>query len=281
MKLSRPFVKITSILLLVVYSGCATVVDPPYTGVNPSNPQFERGMACLPLDMFGDLLSKLPQLLLWNRRYGNHQISAETEQAMADFIEEYGLKDVKVRINQWAPHKEIGRLITNPHIGWPYKIIFFPSTLIVSLIARPLSGLLISDYFDPGSNTIHVFSNDKAIALHEAGHAWDFSTQEYKGTYSLVRIFPGVNLFQEGAATGEAMHYLEKTEQYEELIESYKVLYPAYATYIFSYLPLALPAYFGGVLIGHWVGRSAARDKAWQLQVEGKWPLKESPKGVS
>ena len=223
-----------------------------------------------PLDLFGDLLSKLPQLLFWNRQYGNHQITPETEAVMAEFMNHYDMTDVKVRLNQWAPHKELGRLIKNPHIAWPYKILYFPSTLIVSLIARPFSGLLISDYFDPGSNTINIFSDDPAIALHEAGHALDFMRAEYKGTYALARVAPGVNLFQEGIATNEAMFYLEEQGQYEDLLRSYKVLYPAYATYVIAYLASAPPAYFGAILLGHWVGRSAAKDKEWQLKMEGK-----------
>lgn len=255
-------------LSICLLSGCATM-PPPYTGVNPENSQFERGMPFAPLDFFGDLLSKLPQLLFWNRRFGNHQISAETEKEIADFITHYEMTDVKVRINQWAPHKELARLVKNPHIAWPYKILYFPSTLIVSLIGRPLSGLLISDYYDPASNTIHIFSDHPAIALHEAGHALDFHRAEYKGTYALARMAPGVNLFQEGIATSEAMYYLEEREEYEELLDAYRILYPAYATYVISYISASPPAYIGAVILGHWVGRSAAADKRWKLETEG------------
>lgn len=270
MKRSMGF-RALSLFVLLAYSGCAMPIRQAYQGKNPSNPQFERGISVPPLDMFGDLLSKFPQLLLWNRKYGNHQITAETELALSEFIDAHNLKDVKVRINQWAPHKELGRVVKNPHIAWGYKILFFPSTLITSLIARPFSGLLISDYYDPASNTIHIFSDDPAIALHEAGHAWDFSEADYKGTYALARIVPGVNLFQEGMATEEAMIYLEKREEYDQLLRAYRVLYPAYSTYIFSYFALSTPAYIGAILIGHWVGRTAAKDKEWQLRTEGKY----------
>ena len=135
-------------VVLQLLSGCASYTV-PYSGKNPDNPQFERGMPILPLDFLGDTLSKLPQLFLWNLKYGNHRVSPETEQALAEFVEHYQLPDVKLRLNQWAPHKELGRLFTNKSIAWPYRILFFPSTLIVSLLARPLSGLVFSDYFDP------------------------------------------------------------------------------------------------------------------------------------
>lgn len=261
----------------VSFSGCASIIKQPYSGTNPNNPQFERGISVPPLDMFGDLLSKLPQLLFWDRRYGNHQITPRTEQKLEEFLTYYKIKDVRVRLNQWAPHKEIARLVKNPHIAWPYKILYFPSTLITSSLARPFSGFLISDYYDPGSNTIHIFSDDPAIVLHEAGHALDFARAEYKGTYALARIAPGVNLFQEGIATSEAMYYLEDKGDYEELIRSYKILYPAYATYAVAYISAAPPAYIGAILLGHWIGRSAAKDKEWQLKTEGKMKKFSAP----
>ncbi len=265
------------VLVLGTYliTGCA--YHAPYVGVNPENPQFERGRPVPPLDFFGDLISKIPQLLFWTWKYGNHNISPKTEKARAAFIVHHpALKDVKITINQWAPHKEIGRLFTNKHIGWPYKIIFFPSTLIVSILGRPLSGLIISDYYDPGSNTINIFSDEIPIALHESGHAYDFATAEYKGTYALARIVPGVNLVQENLATEEAIFYLEETKQYDELIRAYKILYPAYSTYIISYLSANPVAFIGAITLGHIVGRYKAKEKREELIIERKWDP-ESP----
>lgn len=264
--------KIFTVLLALqlMFTGCATFKN-PYTGVNPQNKQFERGMVVPPLDFFGDMLSKLHQLLFWNRNYGNHRVSENTEAMIAKFLTDRDLRDVKVSINQWAPHKEIVRLVKNPHIAWPYKLLFFPSTLIVSTIGRPLSGFLISDYYDPGSNTIHLFSDDISIALHEAGHAYDFSIQKYKGTYGLIRMVPGINLIQEANATDEAMFYLEEQEFYHELIDAPKTLYPAYATYIASYISGAPAPLIGALLMGHHFGSMRGDDIKADLVVQGKF----------
>lgn len=268
------FRSLAACLLIVLHlvSGCA--YHSPYVGVNPENPQFERGRPFPPLDFFGDLISKLPQLLFWTRKYGNHNISPETEQAVAEFIEHYQLNEVKVRINQWAPHKELSRLVTNKQLGWPYKILFFPATLIVSILARPFSGLLFSDYYDPGPNTINLFSDEIPIALHEAGHARDFAESEFKGTYALARILPGVNLVQENLATEEALVFLEQEKKYESLIRAYQILYPAYATYAIAYLSVSPIAYVGAITLGHIIGRYKAREKKEQLKVEGRWEEK-------
>lgn len=256
------------LVFVLNFVGCA--FQPPYSGTRVDNPQFERGYPFPPLDILGDLLSKPYQLLFWTTKYGNHKISQATEAELEEFLNHYQLTDVKVRLNQWAPHKEIGRLITNKHIAWPYKIFFFPSTLIVSLLARPFSGLLISDYYDPGSNTINIFSDEVAIALHEAGHAKDFAMQEAKGTYALARAFPFVNLVQEELATDEALYYLEKKEKYDQLLRAYKILYPAYATYVVSYFSSSPVALIGAISIGHWIGRAQAHDKEAELKMAGK-----------
>lgn len=78
-------------------------------------------------------------------------------------------------------------------------------------------------------------------------------------------MLPGVNLFQEQVATEEAIYYLESTGDYREMLDAYKTLYPAYATYIVGYLSSAPPAYLGAILLGHVYGRFTAREKEWQL----------------
>ena len=133
------------------------------------------------------------------------------------------------------------------------------------LIGRPFGGLLINDYYDPGSNTINIFSDHPAIALHEAGHALDFSCKELKGTYALGRILPGMNLFQESVASEETLLYFEQKKQYEKLLQGYKILYPAYATYLIAYFSAPPPAYIGAIIVDHWAGRFKAREKKWQL----------------
>lgn len=249
-------------------SGCA--YTSPYVGKNPQNPQFERGASFPPLDFLGDLLSKPYQLLFWTSRYGNHRVSSETERLLAQYLSDKGLLDVKVRINQWAPLQEVGRVFRNRHIAWPYKILFLPSTLIASILGRPFSGFLISDYYDPASNTINIFSDEIAIALHEGGHAKDFASRRWKGTYALTRLLPGINVFQEATASDEAFYYLESIENYDELFRAYRILYPAYSTYVVNYISSSPFALLGTLTFGHIVGRTEAYEKRWQLEDEGK-----------
>ncbi len=67
------------------------------------------------------------------------------------------------------------------------------------------------------------------------------------------------------------MFYLEEQKHYDQLIRSYKILYPAYATYAVAYLASSPIAYVGAITFGHIIGRYKAREKKEQLIVERRW----------
>lgn len=228
----------------------------------------ERGASLPPLDYLANFLSIPIKILLWNSRYGTHNISDRTENELSRFIEKYELYDVKIRLNQWAPIQEMGRIVRNSEVGFPYRILGIPFSFITSATGRLLGGLVFSDYYDPFSNTIHIYSDDVAIALHEAGHAKDFEKQRLKGTYALVRTFPGVNLVQELIATQEAFEYLDFYGTDEDRIRAPRVLYPAFATYAGSYLQAVPFAWVGALVGGHFYGW--LRSKYIREEIEAK-----------
>lgn len=253
--------------VFVCLSGCATsgTTMPRRTTVD-----IERGMPIPPLDAIASALGGLNKLLLWNPKFANHNVSSKTEAVLADFMNRYELYDVKVRINQFAPIDELKRLFTNNRVAWPYRILGIPTTLISSATGRLFAGLLSSDYYDPFSNTIHIFSDDPSIALHEAGHAKDFQKQSFRGTYAFLRTFPGVNLAQELVATHEAFDYLELHGTDEEKIRAPRVLYPAFATYAGSYLQGIPFGWVGALAGGHFYGWTRSRYKREELAARPK-----------
>ena len=145
----------------------------------------------------------------------------------------------------------------NRYVAWPYRLLLgFPITLVFDVL---LPGRLFpwGDYYNPYTNTVHLYSDHPAVALHEAGHVHDFASRRHKGTYAAVRLIPFVDLYQEYKATKEAIGYLKETENLPTELAAYKILYPAYGSYAGSYLfpPIGT---LGGVLLGHAAGRSAA-----------------------
>ncbi len=240
--------------------GCATTV--PYTGVGP-HPQLQRGAPVPPIDFLGNVLALPTKLLLWNWKFDNHDISAATEATLVKYLHDRELplmKETTFRLNQYRPIEDLSRLIHNHAVAWPYRAVFgLPVTLIFDVL---LPGRLFpwGDYYNPYTNTAHLYSDHPAIILHEAGHAHDFATQHFKGTYAAVRLVPFVDLYQEFQATDEAIEYLIETGDRATELSAYKILYPAYGTYVGGYTLPPFGLLF--VVFGHIYGRTVARQRA-------------------
>ena len=257
-----------ALLLSVTLVGCATT-PPPYTGQGP-HPQIERGARVPPVDFLGNVLALPMKLLLWSWQFDNHTISPQTEQTLVKYLDARdlpALEDTRFQLNEYHPGQDLSRLVHNRYVKWPYRLLIgLPMTLITDVL---LPGRLFpwGDYYNPFTNTVHLYSDHPAIALHEAGHAYDFATRRWKGTYATTRLIPLVDLYQEYKATSEALRYLQSTEQHAEEISAYKILYPAYGTYVGAYIFAPIGTVVG-VLIGHLTGRSKAAMKARQYQRE-------------
>ncbi len=249
-----------SLLLLTnTLTGCASYA--PYVGPGP-HPQFERGQPVPPIDFLANVLAIPMKLILLEWRFGNHAISPETEGVLVRYVNDRqsDVSSTVVRLNQYAPHKDFKRLLSNQRVAWPYRLVFGSLTLLIEtfLPGRIFGGSLLSDYYNPWTNTIHIYSDHPAIGLHELGHAYDFSQQPYRGTYGFSRQFFILALHQEWQATDEAISYLIEIGDRRNELRAYKTLYPAYGSYLGTFL---LPIPLGGIpgiFIGHVVGRTKA-----------------------
>jgi len=256
-------------------TACAAVPYVPGQGIEgprtlplrPGEAQIERGRPSPFLDGLGHYVLSLPtKLLLWNWDVDNHEISPETEARMAKYLADNDLHQVKVRLNEYAPGAEWRRLIHNRAVNgfWRYTIGALTVSLYTILPGRAFAGLLGGDHYNPFTNTINLYSDHPAVALHEAGHAKDFAQRKYKGTYGALRILPLVPLFQEGLATGDAIGYDRDLGLTEAEKADYKVLYPAYGTYVVGEglrwisTPWAYPIQLAAAIPGHIVGRIKA-----------------------
>ena len=286
--LGRGVGRFAAAVAAVALSGC--ISSPPYVGER-RHPQIRRGRYVPGMDEAASGLAFFEKLVLWNRKVMNHEVSASTEEVMAQYLDEHReeLAGVKVRLNQWAPLDDLKRVFTRKGVGWPYKILVgLPTTLVfdVILTGRVFPGLLGApgDHYNPYTDTVHLFSDDRAVALHELGHATDWARTKYKGTYALIRIVPFINLPQEAEATKIAIDYLEVKDQREDLLHAYEILYPAFGTYAGSY---AFP-YVGsiaGAAVGHVTGRQEAaarrRQYSWLDQQKALTRAKAVPAVVS
>ncbi|QDT24870.1 hypothetical protein [Gimesia panareensis] len=258
-------------LLLVCANGCATtpyVYQPPLI-THPDldfpedEPQVVRGKRRPVIDGIGWVVGIPGKILLWDRRIDNHNVSPETEAAIAEYLEKNGLDQVKVRVNEYDPLGEWKRLRKNKAVGWGWR---YTAGTLTAVAYTLLPGRIIGgDNYNPFTNTISLYSDHPAIALHEGGHSKDFGTRKWKGTYAVFTALPGASLWPEAIATNDALGYLETEQNFAGEADAYQVLYPAYATYIagtaspfLPYSDLLIKA--GAVIPGHLAGRWKARE---------------------
>ncbi|MBU0729035.1 MAG: hypothetical protein KKE17_09960 [Proteobacteria bacterium] len=262
-------------LSLITLSACATV---PYKygedieSVNTlmlkeNEKQIVRGRPVGFVDGLGHYFFSIPsKLILWSWKVENHDISTDTESAISKYLVDNDLNNVKIRINQYSPGSEWQRLFKNRDMPgfFRFTVGFVSTTLYTILPGRVFGG----DHYNPYTNSISLYSDSPGIALHEAAHAKDFvkKPRGFKGWYALMRILPFFSLYQEAVATGDAIGYTREESLPDREKEAYKILYPAYLTYVSGEglrfvsidLWISYIAQFTLAIPGHIVGRIKA-----------------------
>jgi hypothetical protein len=249
-------------------SGCATI---PYAFGNsrayhvtpelepPPGEQIERGEPNAVIDTFGWIWGIPGKIVLFDRRVENHSIDAQTEAEIAAYLKDNQLSTVKVRLNQYHPGDDWKRLVANRSVGagWRYTLGTV-SVLGETIFPGRLFG---GDHYNPFTNTIHLYSDVPAIGYHEGGHAKDFARRRWKGTYAAVYLLPGVSLYHEALATGDALGYVMFTRDLPAQQEAVEILYPAYGTYVGNAISGQVPfGYFIGLIGGHIAGQWTSRN---------------------
>ncbi|MBL8890541.1 MAG: hypothetical protein JNL67_11235 [Planctomycetaceae bacterium] len=220
--------------------------------------QIQRGQPRPIIDGLGWVVGIPSKLILWDRRVDNHRIGLETENALAEYIAENQLHGVRVRLTQYRPGEDWVRLVRNKSVGagWRFTLGTF-SVLGETVFPGRIFG---GDHYNPFTNTIHLYSDVPAIALHEGAHAKDFARREWKGTYGAAYLLPVVPLYHESVATSDVFDYLQKRDDPPAQAEAARILYPAYGTYAGNaagtmFAGYSSPLYWVGLAGGHVAGR--------------------------
>ena len=262
----------TCLGLLVASTGCATA---PYKfgkdiementlPIEEGRTQIERGRPHKFLDASDWIWpeSLISKLLLWNSKIDSHQVSEETVSDIARYLKENDLNNVKVRINQYAPGGEWRRLFRNRAVGggWRYTLGIISVVSYTILPQRFFGG----DNYNPFTNTISIYSDHPSVVIHEAAHSKDLALKQHKGSYAALSLIPFVSLYHEAKATNDALGYLRAQKPVKDQKEGYKILYPAYSTYIggnlgsFVYEPYSYAIQVVAVIPAHIAGRIKA-----------------------
>lgn len=259
-----------AVSLLAGTAGCMPIASRPIDGsrifespelLSPE-PAIQWGERRPIVDGVGWVLGIPSKIVLWDRRAENHRITVETEAAIEEYLRRNQLQTVRVRLNQYRPGEDWSRLTKNRAVGPGWRYTFGALSVLGETVfpGRIFGG----DHYNPFTNTIHIYSDIPAVALHEGAHAKDFLRRKWRGTYAAVYGLPLVPLYHESIASSDVVAYLEQFGDPSSRAEAARVLYPAYGTYVGSaagnFLPeYSNPLYIGAVLTGHAIGRSKAR----------------------
>ncbi len=256
----------------VPYSPTPVMEDADSAKLVDNEPQIARGEPNSVIDAVGKYqpFSLLAKLLLWNWKIENHDISPDTEAVLKQYIADNNLQYVKVYVNRYAPDEELSSLNRNQSVAWGWR---WTLGLVNLLFYTVLPGRVFGgDGYNPYTNSVYLYSDHPAVAVHEGGHAKDFAQREWKGTNAALYMLPLVALYYEAQATGDAVGYFRERPCKQLEKDGYKVLYPAYLTYaggeavnLVAASPLLALA---AVIPGHIAGRI----KAGEVNVDEKDP---------
>ena len=175
----------------------------PSENLNQAMKCIVKGKPIEVVDLLGNVLSLPSKVLLLSMKIDSHMITDDVVPPILEFISCHDLYDVKVRLNQFAPHDEFLRLFKNNNMNILIRI-FFGIFFLLGYLLNP-GRLFGGDFYNPTTNSVNIFSNHTGIALHELGHALDFKNRKYPGLYQLSRFIPFVALYQEYKASKYAL----------------------------------------------------------------------------
>jgi len=205
----------------------------------------------------------LRKLVLWNTSIDSHEVEHDTVRTIDQYLAYNELHDVQVLVNAYRPGIQWSRLVKNKEINplWRYTMGAISTSFYTLFPGRFFGG----DHYNPWTNTISIYSDSPAVALHEGGHAKDVNQRAHKGLYSAIYSIPIVPLYHEARATNEALSYLHSRCDLGLSKDAYKVLHPAYGTYVGGAAQIVVgPIANLAVIPGHVSGRIAANRSSQQ-----------------
>ena len=242
-------------ILLASAGGCVLTDSTAPAGPEAAGPvTVEYGRPNRFVDGTGWVLGIPSKLALWDRRADNHQVSPRTVRGVVEYLEHERLSGVLVRVNQYDPLGEWKRLATNRRIGLGWRMTTGAfETAKYGLLPGRLFG---EDWYNPFTNTVHVYSDIPSLAIARAAYAKDVHSRTYPGTYASVQMLPIVGMWHETIATKDALEYIRSHGTPAEREEAYRILYPSYGgtwgAGVASFLPFgAVYARVAGAAVGH------------------------------
>lgn len=254
---------ICGLLVASMTTGCAmTNPSPSRQLAAVRGPQVETGQPNVVIDGVGWVIGIPKKVVLWNLKADNHDVSPETGQAVANYLNRNGMDSTKVRLNQYNPADEWRRLRANDRVspGWRYTFGAITWAGETILPGRIFGG----DYYNPFTDTVNIYSDIPGIAIHEGAYAVDNHHRAYPGTYGALQYMAPFNLGHEWNAVERSMNYVATYGNGAEYAAARKTIHPLagyrFGSGVGSIVSGAAPiGAIAGAVAGHVTGRAPDR----------------------
>lgn len=142
--------------------------------------------------------------------------------------------DILVRVGHTSLLGDLQRVLASQKDvknGLPLgiRILALPGTVLSTVNTK----FTRADHYNPFTKTVNIYNADRAIGMHEIGHAKDLDSYSPWGQFGMqaLRVIPGAALITEWNASKLAMQHM-KTDAERKL--AMKRLEPAFGTYVFG-----------------------------------------------
>lgn len=221
------------------------------------------------IDRLERTLEWLPKKLGFGERMASRdEIPEETLAHLREYMQEQGLGDVRIVIDEYSPRRHWQRLREGRAVsaGWRYT----GGTLGWAKASILPSRALDQNYYDPASNTLYINSNDPFELIAEAAYARQLRDKDWRGTRLTVRSIDIVNQFALIDASREALSYTQDQELWELEQQGYRRVYTQSCMVPLLVAGSFLPWYAAPVLgvAGHSAGNYLAQRKIEELEPE-------------
>ena len=228
----------------------------PAESLLSDDPQFEYGQPRKIPDAVGWVFGIPEKIVLWDRRAVNHNVSAETEQNLAQYLDANGLHSTKVRINQYDPIGEWRRLGANKEVGagWRYTVGAF-DTMAYTLFPGRLFG---SDGYNPYTDTVNVYSDIACLAQEQAAYAKLVHARPHPGTYAALTSLPVARLWPAKQSKSDVLDYTLVSGAPDQQYEASRIFYPEFGAEVGGDASVFVGGKIPLSLVGAGIGHAAA-----------------------
>jgi hypothetical protein len=238
--------------------------------------QFECGEPHKVIDSIGWVFGIPRKIILWDRRAVNHDVSADTEHSLNDYLSDNALTVTKVRVNEYDPGGEWRRLVANKQVGagWRYTFGAF-GTLGYTLFPGRLFG---ADRYNPYTDSIYIYSDIPSLVREQAAYAKLVKQRSYPGTYVAVTSLPFVRLWPEKQSKDDVLDYTIAHGTPEEQRAAIHAMYPEYGAEVADELTQFVPGGFLLTAAGAGLGHAAAQlDASKPATAQSAPPIADAP----